>query len=84
MRACIRLTSIEMGKRNKKPPKKDKKPPKKRRRDEEEDENDEDLVYDRLGRIRRPSQSHKGSKLNDWEELQMQKALIQLVDSVFS
>ena len=52
--------------------KKDKKRPKKKRN---EDEDDDDVTRDKIGRIRKKSQSHAGKKIGGWTEEEMNTAL---------
>ena len=52
--------------------KKDKKRPKKKRN---EDEDDDDVTRDKMGRIRKKSQSHAGTKIGSWTEEEMNTAL---------
>ena len=56
----------------------EKKPGKKRpkkKRNEDEDEEDDDVTRDKIGRIRKKSQSHAGKKIGGWTEEQMNTAL---------
>ena len=59
-----------MGRR--KDQKKDKKRPKKTRN---EDEDDDNVTRDKIGRIRKKSQSHAGKKIGGWMEEEMNTAL---------